>query len=575
MAGNPVSGPVSRANSANTGRLVVKTSSEDTVEDTEGFRPDLRLKLAFVTLAVLTLMVAMNDSVLAVALPVVAEDLHGTAIEAFWAGTAFLLTEATFMAPLGALSSTFGRVPILNFAASSFLVGTVVASTAPNFSVLILGRAIQGIGGGGVRVSIEIVVADLIPLEIRGNYLSIFSVLWAIGDVLGPIVGGIFSYKTSWRWNFWMNIPIATVALVSINIFLRLKSVPGSLREKVRRADWAGTAISVSAVTTLLLGMTWGGVMFPWDSWQTIIPILVGLLGLFGFAMYEKRFPVEPIIRIDLLCSYNMLYSLMAAFFHTVLALGLVYVLPLYFEGVKEMNPIMAGIALIPYGATVSPFSAVGSLIISRTGNINWVIRAGFAFAILGSGLLTLLDVHTLTYQWVLSLLVVGLGLGLLYNSLDLLSQASVDEEYVTHAVTMLNFFRHLGQAAGVAIVGVVVQNEMRTKMDDIPDLAPHADEYSRDAAALVENLRGMPEGQFKTDLVGVYAASLWTVWIIMCAFCVLPFAGSFFLRCVSMKRKHETAQGLRRGKNPVSDTQASTPSPEGKAVAPTRTEGV
>ncbi|KAH6660412.1 major facilitator superfamily domain-containing protein [Truncatella angustata] len=515
----------------------------------EPFQPSVRLKLAFMALMVLTFMVAVNCAALAVALPIVAVELNGTAFEAFWAGTSFLLTEAIFMAPLGRLSDTMGRVPVLNLSTALFLVGTIVSSVSNNFATLIIGRAVTGAGGGGVVVSLEIVVTDLVPLSIRGNYFSVISVLWVLGDVIGPILGGVLASRASWRWIFWINIPIAIAGLISTNLFIRLQNIPGTFYDKAKRVDWCGMAISITAVTSLLVGVTWGGVVHAWDSFATILPIVMGFLGIFMFAAFEKYMASVPMIRFDLLGSYNILYALFAAFFHSIMAFGLIYVLPLYFEAVQRFSPIHAALAVIPYGITLAPFSAVAGVIISKTGHINWVIRIGYAITISGAGLLVLLGSATKIWKWVLILAWIGVGLGLLYNALVLLAQAALEEQHAAFAVTILNFFRHLGQAVGVAIVGVVFQNRMKGTLLENSQTAPFADTFSKDTAALIQELSGMEDGEFKDGIVGAYAAALKTIWMVMCAFCVLPFLGSFFLQMADLNRRHETSQGLRDNK--------------------------
>ncbi|KAH8202563.1 hypothetical protein TruAng_003274 [Truncatella angustata] len=449
----------------------------------EPFQPSVRLKLAFMALMVLTFMVAVNCAALAVALPIVAVELNGTAFEAFWAGTSFLLTEAIFMAPLGRLSDTMGRVPVLNLSTALFLVGTIVSSVSNNFATLIIGRAVTGAGGGGVVVSLEIV------------------------------------------------------------------NIPGTFYDKAKRVDWCGMAISITAVTSLLVGVTWGGVVHAWDSFATILPIVMGFLGIFMFAAFEKYMASVPMIRFDLLGSYNILYALFAAFFHSIMAFGLIYVLPLYFEAVQRFSPIHAALAVIPYGITLAPFSAVAGVIISKTGHINWVIRIGYAITISGAGLLVLLGSATKIWKWVLILAWTGVGLGLLYNALVLLAQAALEEQHAAFAVTILNFFRHLGQAVGVAIVGVVFQNRMKGTLLENSQTAPFADTFSKDTAALIQELSGMEDGEFKDGIVGAYAAALKTIWMVMCAFCVLPFLGSFFLQMADLNRRHETSQGLRDDK--------------------------
>ena len=167
------------------------------------FRPGRRFWLAFLSLAVLTLMVALDGTSISVALPVIAQKLHGTAIEAFWAGTSFLLTSTVFQPSFASFSHIFGRKPLVILALAFFLVGSVVAATANNFTLLILGRSIQGVGGGGIIALTEIIITDLVPLRLRGNYFGIISGMWSVGSVTGPIVGGAFA-QSQWRWILWI-----------------------------------------------------------------------------------------------------------------------------------------------------------------------------------------------------------------------------------------------------------------------------------------------------------------------------------------------------------------------------------
>lgn len=176
--------------------------SEESSSSNE-FNPGWRLILAFVSLSVVTLMVALDATSLSVALPIMAKLLGGSAIEAFWAGTSFLLTSTVFQPVLGNFSSIFGRKPIIYISLTIFGVGAIVAATAKNFGGILVGRSIQGIGGGGVITLTEIIVTDLVPLRERGKWFSFISAMWALGTVLGPLLGGGFAQNVSWSWIFW------------------------------------------------------------------------------------------------------------------------------------------------------------------------------------------------------------------------------------------------------------------------------------------------------------------------------------------------------------------------------------
>jgi len=177
--------------------------SEERSSSNNGFNPGWRLYLAFVSLSVVTLMAALDATSISVALPIMAKKLGGTAIEAFWAGTSFLLTSTVFQPVLGNFSSIFGRKPIIFVSLAFFGVGAVVAALAKNFGVILVGRSIQGIGGGGLLTLIEIVVTDLVPLRERGKWFSFISSMWAFGTVLGPLLGGGFAQNVDWTWIFW------------------------------------------------------------------------------------------------------------------------------------------------------------------------------------------------------------------------------------------------------------------------------------------------------------------------------------------------------------------------------------
>ena len=176
--------------------------SEGSLSSNE-FKPGWRLILAFVSLSVVTLMVALDATSISVALPIMAKLLGGTAIEAFWSGTSFLLTSTVFQPVLGNFSSIFGRKPIIFISLTIFGVGVIIAATAKNFGVILAGRSIQGIGGGGVITLTEIIVTDLVPLRERGKWFSFISAMWALGTVVGPLLGGGFAQNVNWSWIFW------------------------------------------------------------------------------------------------------------------------------------------------------------------------------------------------------------------------------------------------------------------------------------------------------------------------------------------------------------------------------------
>jgi len=187
-----------------------------------------------------------------------ASELQGTAIEAFWTGTSFLLTSTVFQPFFASLSHIIGRKPIILIALSFFTVGSIVATAANSFAILILGRSIQGIGGGGLTVLTYVVVADMIPLRERGKWFSLISFQWVIGSIAGPVMGGVFVEKTTWRWIFILNFPFCLLAFIGIPILLKLNYKVGSILEKLKAIDWIGAFLFIASLTTFLVPLSWG-----------------------------------------------------------------------------------------------------------------------------------------------------------------------------------------------------------------------------------------------------------------------------------------------------------------------------
>ncbi|KAI9893422.1 MAG: hypothetical protein M1814_006719 [Vezdaea aestivalis] len=515
-------------------------------QTTPGFNPEWRFYVAFTTLSVITLAVALDATSLSVALPIIADKLHGTAIEAFWSGTSFLLTSTVFQPSFASLSHIFGRKPLILVALVFFTAGAIIPALANNFTVLLAGRSLQGIGGGGILVMTEVVVTDMVPLRLRGQYFSFISMTWAIGSVTGPVVGGAFSQKVSWRWIFWLNLPFAGLGFVLIPIFLRLNFKTSSLMSKLRRVDWAGTFVFIASLTSFLIPITWGNIQYPWDSWRTLVPLIVGFLGLIAFGLYEAYYAPEPMIRLSIFHNRSAIIAYTGTFFHGLVLWSLLYFLPLYFLAVKDFTPILSGVALFPQTFTVAPAAVVVGFVVTATGRYRWSVWAGWFFSTLGIGLEIYLKRDTSTVSWIFLNLISGIGLGFLFPGLAFAVQASVDNDDVAFAVAAFSFFRAFGQTLGVAVGGSVFQNEMKRNLLAIPSLAPKAVEYSRDAAGLVQIIKAMPKGlPERTFLVDAYVDSLRTVWIVMCCLSAFAFVLSFALKGYSLDIGLETEQGF------------------------------
>ncbi|KAL4736684.1 major facilitator superfamily domain-containing protein [Aspergillus similis] len=509
--------------------------------------------MAFFTLSVLTLMVALDGTSISVALPIITQHLKGTAIEAFWSGTSFLLASTVFQPNFASLSSIFGRRPLVLVALTLFFVGTVVCSVAKDFTYMLVGRSIQGVGGGGLIALSEVIVTDLVPLRLRGQYFGILSAMWSVGSVTGPILGGGFSQDVTWRWIFYINFPFIGVGLVTIILFLKLNIIPTSLAEKLRQIDYVGTIIFVGSMSSFLIPLSWGGILYDWDSWRTLVPLIIGVVGLLVFSFYEYRFAKDPIIPPKIFQNRTAAVSFAGSFLQGLVLWCLLYYQPLYYEAVKGYSPIMAGVALFPATFTVAPSAAVVGILVTKYGHYRWAIWLGWLLSTFGLGLLCYMDVDTSIPAFIFINIIPGIGLGLLFPSIGFAIQASATNDTLAIAVGMFSFFRAMGQAVGVAVGGVVFQNQMYSNLlsSGIPALASMASEYSQDAAGLVEVIKRMPDGAEKLGLQTAYTDSLRIVYAVCCGICGIALALSVLTQSYDLNRALETTQGLRTERNP------------------------
>ncbi|KAI9699934.1 MAG: hypothetical protein M1820_006996 [Bogoriella megaspora] len=514
------------------------------------FNPDWRFRMAFVALCVITLMVALDATSISVALPIMAQKLSGSAIEAFWSGTSFLLTSTVFQPVIGSFSHIFGRKPWIFISMIFFGAGAIVAAVANNFTVILVGRSLQGIGGGGLIVLTEVVVTDMVPLRLRGKWFSLISAMWSVGTVTGPILGGGFAQNVTWRWIFWINLPFIGLGAFFVTVFLTLAFRTTSFMDKLRRVDWIGGAIFIASTTGFLIPVTWGGVMYAWDSWRTLVPLIVCAIGLGVFVVHEELWAQEPLIRTSVFKHRTAAITYLQTFIHGIILWCLLYYLPLYYEAVKGYTPIVTGVAMFPQCFTTAPSAAIAGTLIAKTGRFRWAIWGGWSIMVLGTGLLIVLHVNTTIPEWIFLNLPGGLGAGILFPAMAMAVQAAATTADQGYAATMFAFFRAFGQTVGVAIGGVIFQNQIRKRMLIYPLLAPFADEYSKDASGLVQIIKQMPDDALeKYQLREAYTWSLKYVWIVMTVLGAVALISSFWTQGLPLDQALDTEQGFQHRK--------------------------
>lgn len=397
-----------------------------------------------------------EQSVVATALPTMAGELGG-ANRLAWVVTAYLVA-ATIVTPLyGKMSDLFGRRVVYQVSIAVFAVGSVLCALSQTMSQLVAARAVQGLGGGGLLSLAFVIVGDVVSPRDRGRYIGIFTTVFAVSAVTGPLWGGALVDGPGWRWVFWSVLPISAVTLLVTARGLRL---PFATREPL--IDWAGIVLLVVAAGTLIMVPIWGGQTFAWSSWQLITTAIVGIVASALFVAQESR-AIEPIIPLRLFADRSIVAVFIMGFALMAALLAVLTFLPLFLQVSAGVSATRSGLMLLPESIGISLVAAVSGYLVSRTGRYKWTMLSGAALAAVALALLTRIGPNTTALGLAPVLFILGAGLGLIFPNLTLSVQNAVAIEDLGIGTSTSNFFRSMGGAFGAAIAGAL----LRSRLDD------------------------------------------------------------------------------------------------------------
>ncbi|KAI4199284.1 MAG: hypothetical protein LQ346_002593 [Caloplaca aetnensis] len=430
----------------------------------------IRFWAIIAALAVTGLLTALEATITSTALPTIIEELGGASLYV-WVINLYFLTMTAFQPLYGQLANVFGRRYPLIFATAIFTFGSGICGGAHNIAMMIAGRALQGIGGernsanafaaGGVNVLIEIVVCDMVPLRERGNYLAIIFGLIALGTALGPVFGGLIVQHSSWRWCFYLNLPIGGAALVMLVAFLQVNwEKETNVRTKLRRIDWIGNTLFVASVVAVLIALSWAGTVYAWSTFRIIVPLVLGFVGFAVFLLYESsKFCAEPTMPVHLFTNRTSLVAFILTFLHSVVTIWALYFLPIYFQGVLGSSPGRSGVQLLPTVLFLIPFAATGGKLVARFGRYRPIHLAGFAIMVVGFGLFSILSATSPTAAWVIYQAIEAAGAGLIIPALLPAVQAPFSDADTALATSTWAFVRSFGLVWGATIPAAIFNN--------------------------------------------------------------------------------------------------------------------
>ncbi|KAI9566089.1 major facilitator superfamily domain-containing protein [Boletus coccyginus] len=509
--------------------LTLNRSSEngdnDTRRNTVPSQKGLRFWLIFASMCTCLSLSALELSSVSTALPTIANSLHASQFT--WVGSAYALSSTAFLPMSGGLAQTFGRRPAILVSIGLFALGSGVCGAANSMNVLIAGRAIQGFGGGGIQSLTGIILSDLVTLQERGVYSGLYGLTWCLAASIGPVVGGSLAAQGQWRWLFYLNLPISLVACVSVMLLLDLPIPPGSYREKIMRMDWIGNFLVISSTAAYTIGLTWGGVIAPWGSIKVLVPLVLGLIGLGVFVVYEATLAEHPLVPFSLMENLTSFSGYIQSFCVTVVTLAVVYYFPVYFQACKGASPVMSGVYSLTF-ASLAPAAIITGLTVRLTGRYRPQMWFGWIIAVVALALMSTIRATDPLEKSFGFVALLGCGIGMLSATLMFPIQAPLPVTQNAHALAFMWFLRAFASVWGITVGSTVLQNELARKLP--PSFIMLVPQGTAIVYALIPRLSTLPQWtQFKIQVA--FADSLAVLWRILAVISVAGLMASLVMR--------------------------------------------
>ncbi|KAK1492757.1 hypothetical protein CTAM01_09708 [Colletotrichum tamarilloi] len=496
---------------------------------------------------------ALDAVIITTALPTIAREIGSSDSGFAWIGASYLLSNAASVPFWGKVSDIFGRKPILVIANVVFMVGSLASALSGTLTMLVAGRAVQGLGGGGLMALVNITVGDLFSPRERGAYFGAVGAVWGLASGIGPLIGGGLTENVSWRWCFWINLPISGASLLILVFFLRIHTPKTPLLKGLAAIDWLGTLTFTGATLMLLLGLQFGGLRNPWDS-PTVICLIVFGCATYSVFAFVERFAKYPLMPASLFRDASVVFCYVANFCHGLGFAAIAFFLPLYFQAVLGASPIQSGVWLL---ATALPL-AVGTIgvgvTIKKTGRYVEIVRVSMALTAIAFGLFVTLPAGRDWPRLILFQVLAALGISPNLQALLIALQALVRQADVATGTATFAFVRHIALGIGVVVGQVIFQSvvgrhEGRLLAAGVP--AEVAAKFGRGgtiATAARGAMEGLSEGQRRVVRLAV-TDGLSKIWVFFCVMSGVGFIATFFIRQVELSEMHtETKTGLDEG---------------------------
>ena len=476
---------------------------------------------------------ALDQSIVGTALPQIVSDLGGLE-HLSWVVTAYLLTSTASTPLWGKISDLYGRRPLFQAAIIIFLIGSLIAGASQSMAMLIAGRAVQGLGGGGLIALALAIIGDIIPPRERGKYQGMFGAVFGVSSVAGPLLGGFFTDGPGWRWIFWLNIPIGLAAL-----YITSRALHMPLVRREHRIDYLGAAMVVGSVSSVLLYLSWAGEQYGWTAPQSLALAALGLLLALAFVLVELR-AEEPIIPMRLFRGPVFRWTVVFASIMGMAMFGGIIYLPFYLQVVKGYSPTESGLALIPMVIGIFITSIGSGALVTKTGRYKIYPIIGAAVTLVALYALTHIQVDTPYGLFAAAIFLLGAGLGFTMQTVVTAVQNEVPFRDLGAGTSSVTFFRSLGGAFGVALFGAVLSNRVAHYLAEAFAGAPGGVGDVGGSMSDISKIEALP-AEVKAVVLEAFVQALQDIFLVAIPFVAVALVVAFLIPELPLKTRQDS----------------------------------